>query len=80
MGNEGDLSGVHKEDGETSPQLTLYPHEFRGVKPRKVIVIFCDLCAFGFERDKIDEARFFANVHNEEAHNSSLTVVDETVT
>lgn len=41
--------------------------------------IWCQRCGFTFERPNLTEARFFANVHNEENHNSSLTVVDLTV-
>ena len=47
---------------------------------QKRVEIWCEACAFTYERPDLSEARFFAQVHNEEVHNKSLTVVDLTVT
>lgn len=47
---------------------------------QKVYYITCDGChGFSFERSSVTEARFFANVHNEETHQESLTIMDSTV-
>lgn len=73
------MSDVQPEKGE----LVITegkPYKSQFGPTRKVVLIMCGWCDFYYERENLQDARWFAQMHNEEVHSLGLEIIDKTKT
>lgn len=56
------------------------PYKPQFGQTRKRVFIKCGWCDFDYERETVRDARWFAQMHNEEVHSEGLDIVDHTKT